>query len=81
MADPKPADPKPADPQPGVTRIVKLGVETLLITRIENGQDVPDGEYTINKIEAVPASTATGASPCGGRCARQSICIVRFGVE
>ena len=44
-----------ADPQPGVTKIVKLGAETLLIMRIENGKDVPEGELTITKIEAVPA--------------------------
>jgi len=54
---------------PGVTRIVKLGEQKLLIMRIQNGQDVPEGEYTINGIQAVPAPGIVGADGiCGAEC-------------
>ncbi|MET4430487.1 hypothetical protein [Mycolicibacterium sp. 624] len=68
--------------KPGVARIVKLGLQTLLITRIENGDEVPEGEITINAIEAVPAEVedAAGADVCGGQCSclgKADICIVK----
>ncbi|CAI7980989.1 hypothetical protein FRAHR75_940025 [Frankia sp. Hr75.2] len=76
-----------ADPKPGVARIVKLGAETLLIAPIENGQDVPEDDYTINKIEAVPAEEITGAAPCGakagcgGKGTCSGACVIRFAVQ
>jgi hypothetical protein len=54
---------------PGVTRIVKLGEQKLLIMRIQNGQDVPEGDYTVNGIQAVPSPGIVGADGiCAGEC-------------
>lgn len=66
--------------EPGVTRIVKLGQEKLMIMRIQNGQDVPEGDYIVNGLQAVPAPRPVGADGiCGAECTQCGVNLtVRF---
>jgi hypothetical protein len=68
-------------PTPGVARIVKLGAETLLITRIESGQGVPEGEYEVRAIAAVPVEGPSGADICEAKVTCTSNCVVRVKVD
>ncbi len=66
--------PTPSTATPGATKIVKLGESTLLITEIENAADMPEGEYTIQKITVLPKPPEPGgaAEPtCGAQCYEQ----------
>jgi hypothetical protein len=47
---------------PAVTKVVKLGEETLMILSLENAGDLPEGDYAIEKI------TAPEAGVCGAWC-------------
>ncbi|MEO8095093.1 MAG: hypothetical protein ABI632_09180 [Pseudolysinimonas sp.] len=70
----------PESPAPGVARIVKLGAETLLITRIEGGADLPDGEFKVKAIAVVPDEGPSGAGICEARVSCSSNCVVRLHV-
>jgi hypothetical protein len=47
-----------ADTTVGVTKIVKLGSDTLLIVDVNPAQDIAEGEYTIESIKVVPKAKA-----------------------
>jgi hypothetical protein len=66
---------------PGVARIVKLGAETLLITRVESGADIPDGEYEVRAIAVVPAEGPSGADVCEAKVSCSNNCVVRVKVD
>lgn len=61
--------------KPGVSKIVKLGEETLLITQIENGDAVAEGPIDVRAIEAVPVASGPSGAICGGF----SICGIKSG--
>ena len=72
----------------GVAQIVRLGEETLLVTRLENGERRAARYLTIQNIIATPddGTGVSGAAPCagkgcGGKGTCSGACVIRFGVD
>jgi len=62
------SSPTPTSPTPGVTKIVKLGEETLMISKLENAATLPEGAYTVSKIIVSNAAGASGTQPTTRGC-------------